>query len=817
MKKLSTLLFVMLCFFGKAQNTSVSGKIRSSGNPVEYATVFLKGTAYATTSDSLGFFFLRDLAPGTYTLEVSAVGFMKTEKQISITADAPLTLNLELLVDKHSLEEVVITGVTKATLIRENPVAILSISTKAIEQSNESNIVDALVKHAPGLNAVKTGPNISKPFIRGLGYNRVLTLYDGVRQEGQQWGDEHGIEVDPYNIERAEVIKGPASLMYGSDALAGVVSLMPYMPAEWDSLWHGKLVSEYQSNNGLIGNGLRLSYRKNQWFTSLSGAYRIAKNYSNPVDGRVYNTGFDEKNMSALFGYKSTKGLSHVNFTLYDNVQGIPDGSRDSLSRYFTKQVFEGNQDTLSKRPAVTDSELNSYKFSPLHQRIQHYRVYTRHNYNLGKGNLDALLAFQQNVRREYTHPTFPKQAGLYVQLNTVNYGLQYNFREFAHLETAIGVNGMWQNNRNKDATDFPIPDYSLFDAGLFVHLKWKKNNWTVGGGLRYDTRTVGWKHFHVKTNPANDFQEQVSGADTVNSYLQYPEFNKTFSGVSASLGLTYKIADGLSMKVNVARGYRAPGITELSSNGLDPGAHIIYYGNRSFGPEFSLQEDIGLTGNFRDFHMSLSLFNNHIQNYIYLSQLTDANNEPLTDAQGNRTFQYQQASAQLYGMEAFLSVHPERWKGFMFDNSFICVYGFNRSSAFKGKGLGGEYLPFIPPIKWMSTVAQKFRTGKVLRSLTPKVEFEYNATQDKYLALYQTETLTPGYGLLNIGLSAEIVYYKAHILELQVQANNVLDQAYQSNLNRLKYFEYYNSSPNGRSGIYNMGRNICVKAILRF
>lgn len=817
MKKLSILLCAMFCLSGKAQTTSVSGTVRSSGKPVEYATVFLKGTPYATTADSLGVFLLRGLAPGTYTLEVSAVGFMKFETSISLIADRPLMLKLELSDDKHSLEEVVITGVTKATLLRENPVAILSISTRAIEQSSESNLVDALVKHAPGLNAVKTGPNISKPFIRGLGYNRVLTLYDGVRQEGQQWGDEHGIEVDPYNIEKAEVIKGPASLMYGSDALAGVVSLMPYMPAEWDSLWHGKVVSEYQSNNGLIGNGLRLSYRKNHWFTSFSGAYRIARNYSNPVDGRVYNTGFDEKNMSALFGYKSAKGLSHVNFTLYDNVQGIPDGSRDSLSRHFTKQVFEGDQDTLSKRPAVTDSELNSYAFSPLHQRIQHYRLYSRHNYTLGKGNLDALLAFQQNVRREYTHPTVPKQAGLYVQLNTVNYGLQYHFRELARLETAIGINGMWQNNRNKDATDFPIPDYSLFDAGLFVHLKWKKNNWTVGGGLRYDTRRVGWNHFHVKTNPANDFQEQVSGADTVNAYLQYPEFHKTFSGVSASLGLTYKITDGLSLKLNVARGYRAPGITELSSNGLDPGAHIIYYGNRSFGPEFSLQEDIGLNGNFRNFHLSLSLFNNHIQNYIYLSQLTDANGEPLTDAQGNRTFQYQQASAQLYGMEGFLSVHPESWKGFTFDNSFMCVYGFNRSSAFKGKGLEGEYLPFIPPIKWMSTIAERFSTGKVLKALTPKIEFEYHAAQDKYLALYQTETRTPGYGLLHIGLSAEIVYYKARVLELQVQANNVLDQAYQSNLNRLKYFEYYNGSPNGRSGIYNMGRNICVKAIFRF
>jgi outer membrane receptor protein involved in Fe transport len=811
-------VWIVLVTIANAQTATLSGKVTSTGRPVEFATVFLKGTSQAATTDSLGIFLFKHLAAGTYTLQVIGVEFIKAEKLVPIEEGNDLVVAVELATDKHILEEVVITGVTKATLIRENPVAILSISAKAIEQSNESNIIDALVKNAPGLNAVKTGPNISKPFIRGLGYNRVLTLYDGVRQEGQQWGDEHGIEVDAYNMDKAEVIKGPASLMYGSDALAGVVSLMPFMTAERDSLIHGKFTSEYQSNNGLIGNGLRLNYSSKHFFTALSGSYRIAKNYRNPFDGRVYNTGFDEKNMTALVGYRNDKGSTLISATLYDNLQGIPDGSRDSLSRQFTKQVYEGRNDTLSKRPLVSYSDLNSYALSPLHQHIQHYRTYMRHEYAIGKGQLHAMLAFQQNVRREYNHPTLPKQAGLYVRLNTVNYGLRYNFPSLATIETALGINGMWQDNKSKDATDFPIPDYRLFDAGAFLHLKWKHRLWTLGGGLRYDVRAVNWKHFHVKANPANGFDDHVSGADTVNAYLQYPEFNKTFSGVSASIGLTYKVTERISIKANVARGYRAPGITELSSNGLDPGAHIMYYGDRRFGPEFSLQEDIGLTGNFRHVTTSLSLFNNHIQHYIYLSQLTDANNEPLMDAQGNRTFQYKQASAQLYGLEAFVSIHPAQLKGFLLDNSFTCVYGYNRSSVFKGKGLDGEYLPFIPPLKFMSSLSQKFITGlKIVKAISPRVDVEWNAAQEKYLALYQTETFTPAYTLLNIGVSAEIVYSGKHSLELQAQVNNLLNQAYASNLNRLKYFEYYNASPNGRSGIYNMGRNVCVKAILNF
>ncbi|MBS1665165.1 MAG: TonB-dependent receptor plug domain-containing protein, partial [Bacteroidetes bacterium] len=174
-----------------------------------------------------------------------------------------------------SLSAVTITGVRGAVLLRETPIAIVAVSSKKLIKTIEPNIVDALVAHVPGLNAVKTGPNISKPFIRGLGYNRVLTLYDGIRQEGQQWGDEHGIEVDAYGIERAEVIKGPASLLYGSDALGGVVSLFPYLPTEKDGRLHGRVLQEYQSNNGLIGSGLRINSSNEKWWWAAKGSYRI--------------------------------------------------------------------------------------------------------------------------------------------------------------------------------------------------------------------------------------------------------------------------------------------------------------------------------------------------------------------------------------------------------------------------------------------------------------------------------------------------------------------------------------------------------------
>jgi iron complex outermembrane receptor protein len=406
----------------------------------------------------------------------------------------------------------------------------------------------------------------------------------------------------------------------------------------------------------------------------------------------------------------------------------------------------------------------------------------------------------------------------MYVRLNTLNYGVQYNAPKTGNLETTIGINGMLQDNRSIDATDFPIPDYKLFDGGMFLYAKWKVAQWSISGGIRYDTRRVQWNDFYVGTDPITGFGKHINLPDTAGAALQFPAYKKSFDGISASIGFTYKITEEVSIKTNVGRGYRAPNITEMAANGLDPGAHIIYLGNRDFKPEFSTQEDIGVLAKFTNVSADISLFNNNIRHYIYLRMLVDATGEPVTDAQGNKTYQYQQAAAQLYGMEAWFSIHPINLKGFSFDNSFAAVYGFNRKNIYKGEGDQGEYLPLIPPPKLLSSISQKIQPpSSIFTTLTPKVEVECSAVQNRFLGLNNTETYTPAYTLVNIGFTAEIKYAGGQPLQLQLQVNNLLDKAYQSNLSRLKYFEYYNQSPNGKLGIYNMGRNICLKTIFPF
>src|SRR5450432_3677845 len=415
----------------------LSGRVTDSatGKAVEGASVYIADLKLGAVTNESGVYHFPNLPSGTFLVEAHSIGFSSQIKNVVIGDHAELNFTLSQQYTEQS--PVVVTGLSKATQIKRSPVPIVTMSHAAIIGNLSTNIIDAIAK-LPGVSQLTTGPNVSKPFIRGLGYNRILTLYDGVRQEGQQWGDEHGIEVDQYGVEKIEVIKGPASLSYGSDALAGVVNLIPYQPAP-DGKIIGNVMGEFQSNNGMFGGSAMLAGTKNgfEWMGRVS--HKTATNYQDKIDGRVYNTAFKETDASLSLGLHKKWGYSHIGVELYDDLQEIPDGSRDSASRKFTKQISEA--DTI--RPIVSDDELKSYKITALHQHVQHYRFYSANNFTLGSGRLAVNAGYQRSVRREFSHPVLADIAGLYLQLNTFSYDIKYYFPEFEGWNVSAGVNGM--------------------------------------------------------------------------------------------------------------------------------------------------------------------------------------------------------------------------------------------------------------------------------------------------------------------------------------------------------------------------------------
>ena len=793
-------------------NGTLTGTItdKADGRPIPGVTVSIPDLRNGAVTNNQGKYILNHVPKGIYLIQVSYIGYATITQKVDLTK----TNVLDLQMQSSAIEagEVIITGVTRATELKRSPIPIVAVDKKFIqERAGAGNIIDAIA-NVPGVSAVTTGPNVSKPFIHGLGYNRVVTMVDGIRQEGQQWGDEHGIEADQNGVDRIEIIKGPASLAYGSDAIGGVVNLISPQPVEEGKIM-GSVQGIYGTNQGLINGSFRLQGNQNGfvWGTVLSS--KEAKDYQNQHDGRVYATGYKETDAKAMIGLNKSWGYSYLNASLYDAKQEIPDGSRDSVSRKFTSQVTE---DDIS-RTIVPQSILNSYTITPLHQRVQLYRIYNNSNFILGNGNLIVNLGYQYSHRREFTHPTAPEEPGLNLNLDTYTYDTKYNFTIGNDYETSIGVNGMYQANSLGEGTDFPIPAYHQFDIGPFFVVKKTYGLVDISAGARYDVRTFTGQAAYIDTAVAN-FPKLYTGSNptgTTNVVSQFDPLKKTFSGFSGSVGATYNISDEFLIKGNIARGFRAPSIAELSANGADPGSQIYHTGNKDFKPEFSLQEDIGAFLSLPGISASAEVFNNDLTNYIFQEQVLNPNGSPLL-TQGYNTFTYVQSKARIYGGEISLDIHPVKW--LHFQNSVSLTYGIN-------KGTGSsvpdslKYLPFIPPLHTHSELRGNFNKGfNNFKNLYAFVGFDHYNAQDRYFSAYGTETYTAGYNLVSAGLGGNLCNQTGRTaLSLFIEVTNLTNVNYQSNMSRLKYFDNANVQPGIQPGIFNMGRNITFKAIVPF
>jgi iron complex outermembrane receptor protein len=493
---------------------------------------------------------------------------------------------------------------------------------------------------------------------------------------------------------------------------------------------------------------------------------------------------------------------------MYDDLQEIPDGSRDSAGR-FTRQITEDD----SERQVVSNHDLNSYSIERLHQHIQHYRIYSGNNFTLGgSGRLQVNLGYQRSIRREFSHPEAAETPGLYLSLNSLTYDVKYFLPEWKDFNVTFGVNGMYQDNNSTKGTEFVIPSYKQMDFGPFLLVKRSFEKLDISGGLRFDDRSFRNEGLYTSTDPVTGFDKPVYGADTAGATMQFSNYRKTFNGWSGSLGATYNFSEQFAVKANIARGFRAPNIAEISANGVHPGTNIYQLGNPNFKPEFSLQEDIGLVYSSRYVVATLDLFNNVISNYIYNQRLQNPDGSDYVIVPGNQTFQFTSGKAQLYGGEASIDIHPV--KALHFENSISLVYGSNKAAQNKALGDSAKYLPFIPPTHGISELRYEFNAKKAhLMHAFVKLQLEYSAAQDRVMTAYNTETRTAGYALVNAGIGGSVTGKKGKtIVNIYLNANNLFDEAYFDHLSRLKYFLYSDTDTNPAHGIHNIGRNVALK-----
>lgn len=695
-----------------------------------------------------------------------------------------------------SLPEVIVTGVQSATDKEKFPMTVGVLNQKDFLQNSATNIIDALAG-IPGVSQITIGPTISKPVVRGLGYNRVVVMNDGIRQEGQQWGDEFGIEIDEYTVQRAEVLKGPASLRYGSDAMAGVINLLPQSFAP-EGKTEGTLTTNYQTNNGLLAGNFNLGGNDKGFVWNVNYTYKAAHAYKNKYDGYVWNSNYGENDLKGIIGIQKKWGFSTLTLSMFNLKLGIIEGAREEESGVFTKSIinYDGTSDSTA---VVSKDELLRYNdYNVIHQHVRHYKAVWDNSLALGNGKLGLRIAYQQNHRQEANDITLGDVYNFDFLQQTINYDLSYSLAEKNNWKVSFGANGMGQTLKNQ-GTAFLFPEYKSFDIGVYslAHKTIKKL--TISGGLRFDNRYFKGDDLFVGPNG-----ERLSGP-APDDMQQFVAYTSNFSGFSGSIGATYDFSKLVYGKLNIARGYRAPNVAESGSNGIHDGTPFYEIGDPNLKPESSLQFDATIGIHSADITTEATFFSNNINNYIFPLKLASVlgGDSLREDAP---TFKFVAGDAVLTGGEVTFNYHPQETAWFHWENAFSFIKAIQ-----KKQGDSTKYLPYTPPNKLQSKLIFSIKGNNgCLRNGYISIGADHFFEQSKVFYKFDNETITPGYTLINIGVGTELYAKKKQVVGIYLLASNLTDVAYQSNMSRLKYADINNAT--GRSGVFNMGRNISIK-----
>ena len=689
------------------------------------------------------------------------------------------------------LNELMVTGVTGDTKLKHATAPVSIVTPQVLKATASTNIIDAIA-HQPGVSQLTTGGSISKPIIRGLGYNRVVVMSEGVRQEGQQWGDEHGVEVDGSSVNSVEILKGPASLMYGSDAMAGVVILHPQATLPEGEM-RANVSTEYQTNNGLFGYNLSMSGNQQGFVWDARYNQKLAHAYKNKYDGYVPGSQFRERAVRLMLGVNKGWGHSRLTATVY----------------HLTPGIIEGERDPETGELECSTDNIKTYGKALPFQQVKHYKAVWDNSLNLSTGYLKAIIGYQQNRRQEFEESM--DEYELYFKLHTLTYDLRYVTNEFNGWKLSTGIGGMYQKSVN-EGEEYLIPDYRLFDFGLYATAtKALGDCWTLNGGVRYDYRRLH----------GDALQEDGE--------MRFTDFSRHFNGLTGSIGAVCNINEHVNLRLNVARGFRTPNMSELASNGIHEGSIRYELGSQQLKAEYSLQADLGVDFTSQYVSAQLALFANRIDNYIFTHRVP----EEIED--GYLTYAYTQGDARLLGFEAGIDFHPIHSVHFSNTFSYVDAQLMHASADTK-------YLPFTPAPKWsselkwelfhhshstishhhsdyasalshMASHVSHVASGLSFNNLYVAAGLDCYLKQTHIYSADDTETATPAYALFSLSAGTDLQINGKKVAELYITADNLFNRAYQNHLSRLKYAD--KNSMTGRRGVYNMGRNITFKIVV--
>ena len=729
---ISSLFF--LAFTGVYAQNTIQGVVTdaNTNQSLSFVNIYLTDLEKGTSTNGDGYFIIDRLPAGNYKVLFSMIGY--ETQSLKLTIPTTNAINIRLIPSAIEMESIII-STPFHKLQSDNVMKVEQKSIQDLKVNGAVTLADGITNIA-GVESVTTGLSIGKPVIRGLSSNRVLVYTQGIRLENQQFGDEHGLGINSAGIESVEVIKGPASLLYGSDALGGVLYLNPERFANSNHA-SGDFSGTYYSNTQGFNTNAGYKSSTNNFKFLFRGSLTEHSDYKTK-HYRVTNTRFREQDFKAGIGYQLNTFKTEFRYNMNHSKLGIPEGI--------------GEQST-NRTPLLPFQNITNHIFS------------SKSTVFFNNSKLDINLGFTYNDRKEFEEHHHDEdeteeehedeeaealEAALHMKLKTANYDIKYHLPELGKFETIVGIQGMNQINTNYGEETL-IPDATTNDFGILTtsHIHFKKAD--IQLGLRYDIRNIN-----------------------VNSGIK-----KDFNSFNGAFGIKTNIVKNITARVNLATGFRAPNLSELTSDGTHEGTNRYEIGNSLLKSEQNFQTDVALE--FKNDHLELFAngFYNKINNYIFLSPNgTFIDEDPV--------FLYLQDDAKLYGGEFGCHLHPHPLDWLHFESSFEMV---------TGKQNQGNYLPLIPANTLSNIIRVEFEKPWLKKGYT-FIKLRTTFSQNNMSAF---ETNTNGYSILSAGFGGRFKLFK-NDLEISVSGTNLINKRYINHLSRLK-----------PDGIFNIGRNINI------
>lgn len=712
--------------------TLIQGRVTDQyGHPLAGATVFLPEQNKGTVSTKDGDYSIENLPADKLKIQFSYIGY-NVEIRTVILQKGPNKLDISLSEAVIESQEVVVTGGTVSSQ-HENAVKIDVLRLNPLNNKQTPNFAEVLTR-VPGVDMISKGSGVSKPVIRGLSMNDVLVLNNGVRFENYQYSSHHPLGIDEFGIDDVEIIKGPASLLYGSDAIGGVINFIKEKPAPVGCIAGDYNMQLFSNTLGMTNNlgikgtsknifgGIRIGQKTNADFLQGSGDF-------------APNSRFNEYSVKANAGYAGKAGT----FKLF----------------------YDHNQQKLGlvEEEAIIEISERGRKNEIFYQQLNTDLLSSQNKIYLGKMKLDVNSAYQNT---ELIHFGEVNYYEIQMNLSTLTYETKLYLPSDTKSEYILGFQGMNQINTNlndretkllPDATTNNYSGFCLLQRTFFNHLK-------LQTGIRYDNKTISTKAIG-KPQDSSGYRGAI---------------DKNYGSVSGSMGATYNVSGVLFLRANVATAFRTPNLAELTSNGQHETRYEV--GNPNLVPEKSYETDLSMHLHRENFSFDLAGFYNMINHFIFISPTGDKTSS------GISIYKYMQNNSTLFGGEAGVHIHPKCIHWLHFETTLSTV---------TGKQTNGEYLPFIPAKKLKFEL--RAERGKMLFIQNGFISVNTNTAFNQNNAA-PDETRTNGYTLFDLSIGGNVKMSSQNIF-IGLSATNIFDKKYMDHLSTLKEVNLYNPGRN--------------------